>query len=242
MEEKELKTSPKQRVFIILIAIFMLGSIIASYAAIVASGAAGGKNATSTPGKVDEAKVAKYEEQYNELKDEFAEKTKDDFDKFIKYRSEITAYNEASANDNGVQKKDLKEGSGRKLTKEDSGYLAYYVGWCADETIFDSTFDDNKDPKSFKTILDASQGLIEGWSTGIDGMKLGGIREITVPGSLAYGDSMEICGGKNKPLKFIIMAKARDGELNDLATKLNEANMRLQYARYGIDYDAPAEE
>ena len=41
MDEKELKTSTKQRVFIILIAVLMVGSIIASYAAIVISGARG---------------------------------------------------------------------------------------------------------------------------------------------------------------------------------------------------------
>ena len=43
MDEKELKTSPKQRFFIILIAVIMLGSIIASYAAIVING---GKSST----------------------------------------------------------------------------------------------------------------------------------------------------------------------------------------------------
>ena len=69
-------------------------------------------------------------------------------------------------------------------------------------------------------------------------MKIGGIREITIPGELAYGDSMEICGGKNKPLKFMVMAKAKEGSLKTLAEELDEANMRLQYAYYGIDYDA----
>ena len=38
MDEKELKTSTKQRVAIIIIAVLMLGSIIASYAAIVFNG------------------------------------------------------------------------------------------------------------------------------------------------------------------------------------------------------------
>ena len=38
MEEKELKTSVKQRIGILLIAVIMVGSIIASYVAIVANG------------------------------------------------------------------------------------------------------------------------------------------------------------------------------------------------------------
>ena len=58
MEEKELKTSPKQRFFIILIAVLMLGSIIASYAAIVISGSQGGTTGEST--EIDDAKVAEY--------------------------------------------------------------------------------------------------------------------------------------------------------------------------------------
>ena len=235
MEEKELKTSPKQRIFIILIAILMVGSIVASYAGIVIGG--NQESTDVTTGEVDEEKVAEYTEAYNKAQAEFSEAAKEDFDKFIKYNSEVTAYNESSANSEGVQIKDLKEGTGRKLTEGDSDYLAYYVGWCADESVFDSSYDDNENPKAFAKILDASLGMIEGWNTGVEGMKIEGIREITVPGELAYGDSMEICGGKNKPLKFIIMAKEKGGKLDELSKKLDDAYMRLQYANYGIDYD-----
>lgn len=236
MEEKELKTSPKQRFFIILIAIFMVGSIVASYAAIVISGSQGA--ATSQAGEVDEAKIAEYTEEYNKVKDEFSKATQDDFNKFIKYKSEVSAYNETSANENGVQTKDLVKGTGKTITKDDSNYLAYYVGWCADESIFDSSYDDNSNPTAFAKILDASLGMIEGWTIGVDGMKTDGIRVITIPGELAYGDQMEICGGKNKPLKFMIMAKEKTDSLNNLSLKLDDAYMRLQYANYGIDYDS----
>lgn len=235
MEEKELKTSPKQRIFIILIAVIMVGSIVASYAAIVISGSQG--NAASTE-EIDEEKIAEYEAAYHELEEEFAEKTKSDFDKFIGYKSEIKAYNEASANDNGVQSEDLKIGTGKEITKDDSDYLAYYVGWCADESIFDSSFNDKDNPTAFAKILDASLGMIEGWTTGVEGMKTEGVRVITIPGNLAYGDSMEICGGTNKPLKFIVMAKEKTEELNDLSMRLDEAYMRWQYANYGMDYDS----
>ena len=235
MDEKELRTSPKQRFFIILIAVLMVGSIVASYAAIVASGAASSDTGES---QVDEAKIAEYQEAYDKIQAEFSEKTKDDFDEFIKYKSEIVGYNEASANDSGLQTRDLKTGSGKELADGDTDYLAYYVGWCADETIFDSSFDNQDNPKSFAKILDASVGMIEGWNAGVVGMKLDGIREVTIPGELAYGDSMEICGGENKPLKFLIMTKEKTEELSDLAEKLDDAYMRLQYANYGIDYDS----
>ena len=233
MEEKDLKTTPRQRIFIIFIAILMLGSIVASYIGIVLSG---NQNNTTDSANIDEAKVAEYEEAYNKLLKEFTETTKKDYDKFISYKSKtVKAFNESSANENGLKKNDLEKGSGEKVT--DNNYLAYYVGWCADESIFDSSFDNNDNPTSFAKILNPSLGMIEGWNAGVKDMHIGGIREITVPGELAYGDQMEICGGYNKPLKFLIMAVENKEPLKSLSSKLDEAFMRYQYAQYGIDYD-----
>jgi len=234
MDEKELKTSVKQRIFIIIIAVFMLGSIIASYAAIVISGSA---NNNEEETEIDEAKVAEYQEAYDKTLKKFQEATKDDFQKFLSYKgTSVKAYNEASANEGGVKTKDLESGSGDAVTEEN--YLAYYIGWCADETVFDSSFDDNDNPQGFRIAIDPSIGMIEGWNQGVKGMKLGGIREITIPGELAYGDSKEICGGTNKPLKFMVMAVANKDPLKTLAKELETASLRLQYASYGMDYDS----
>ncbi|MBR3329226.1 FKBP-type peptidyl-prolyl cis-trans isomerase [Candidatus Saccharibacteria bacterium] len=234
MDEKELKTSPKQRIFIIVIAVLMLGSVIAGYAAVILNG---GKAGSSSGGsEISEEKIAEYEAAYLEKESELKEVTKDDFRKFIQYKSEIVAYNESSANSGGIQTKDLVVGTGEEITDENADYLAYYVGWCADESVFDSSFDDNDNPTAFTKILNASVGMIEGWNMGVKGMKLGGIREITIPGELAYGDSMEICGGYNKPLKFIVMTKANEDPLKTISDEIEEAYMRLQYAHYGIDY------
>ena len=68
-------------------------------------------------------------------------------------------------------------------------------------------------------------------------MKIGGIREITIPGELAYKDQMEICGGYNKPLKFLVMAVANEDPLKSLSDELDLAYLKMQYAHYGIDYD-----
>lgn len=241
MEEKELKTSTKQRILIIVIAVIMLGSIIASYAAIVLNGGKSASGSTDTP-EIDQAKVAEYEEAYNKKVTEFAEATKSDYDKFMNYKGEIKAYNETAANEGALAKRDLKEGSGDAVKTDGSNYLAYYVGWCADESVFDSSFDNNDNPTSFAKILDPSLGMIEGWTAGVEGMKIGGIREITVPSELAYGDSMEICGGKNKPLKFLIMAVAKAEPIKSMAEELDKAFMRYQYAQYGIDYDSVGED
>ncbi len=234
MEEKELKTSIKQRIFIAVIAFIMLGSIIASYVAIILNGSKG----NSGTSKIDAAKLAEYQAAYEEKIAEFQTLSKADFDEFIKFRSEIKAFNENSANENGVQIKDLKIGDGVELSKEGDNYLAYYVGYCADESIFDSTLNDNSNPTAFEKVLDPSLGMIEGWNAGIEGMKIGGIRRITVPAELAYGESMEICGGTNKPLRFLVMAVADEEPIKSLANELDTAYIRYQYAQYGIDYDA----
>ena len=235
MDEKELKTSPKQRIFIILIAIIMVGSIIASYAAIVINGSKGAAGSTEA-GQIDDSKVAEYEAAYNEKLEEFKKASKSDYDEFIGFKSELKAFNEASANEAGVEVKDLKEGTGSEVS--DDNYLAYYVGWCADESVFDSSFDNNENPTAFSKILDPSAGMIEGWNEGVKGMKLGGIRRITMPGEMAYGDSMEICGGYSKPLRFMVMAIPKEEPMKSMAAELDDAYMRVQYAQYGVDYDS----
>lgn len=238
MDQNSVKTSTKQRVIIAIVAIVMLGSIIASYAAIVISGS---QKSSSTP-EVDQSLIsdltAKYEAKSAEV--DAAAKTFSDtyYNEFSAYQSEVKAYNETSANEGGLVKTDLKTGTGRELAEGDTDYFAYYIGWCADETIFDSSLDSG----ALKAPLSANVGLIEGWNLGVVGMKLGGVRELTIPGELAYANSREICGGMNKPLKFVIMAIEKQEPLATLSTELNDIMMRLQYAYYGIDYNAGAGE
>ena len=244
MDQKSLKTSPKQRIFISIIAIVMLGSIIASYAAIVISGNSSSASSSDSEG-VSNAVLLAYENEYSEASEKLASVTTDYFNEFIQYKSRVTAYNETAANSDGLAVYDLKEGTGRELTEGDNDYLAFYIGWCADEEVFDTTFDDPDDPTSFKGVFDlsyddpimGSSSPIEGWSLGVQGMKLGGIRELTIPGELAYGDSYEICGGYSSPLKFIIMAVENSGEVGDAAEAFSLAKTKLSLAyNYNIDY------
>lgn len=235
--EKELKTSTGQRVAIGIIAFIMLGSIIASYAAIIV----GQNSNSSSETKLSDERMAYYSSKYAEKLNTFKEVSASDYEVFSKYRSEVKAYNETSANESGVQARDLLAGTGRTLEDKDSDYLAYYVGWCADESVFDSSFDNDKNPSAFAKALDVSLGMIEGWYQGVSGMKLGGVREITIPGELAYGNQTEICGGYNKPLRFLVMAVANEEPLKTAASELDSAYMMLQYAYYGIDYEKEAE-
>lgn len=234
MEEKELKTSTGQRVAISIIAFVMLGSIIASYAAIIIGNSS---KSDSSESKLSDERMAYYQNNYEEKLGAFKEVSKNDFTAFSPYMSEVKAYNEKTANESGIQIRDLLAGTGRALGEKDGDYLAYYVGWCADETIFDSSLDNKTSPTSFSKALDVSVGMIEGWYQGAQGMKLGGVREITIPGELAYGDKTEICGGYNKPLKFLIMPVAAEDPLKTASKELDTAYMALQYANYGMDYE-----
>ena len=238
MDQELLKTSTTQRVIIGIIAFLMLGALIAS---LIGSTIAASQNANKANSDLDpelQAKIAKYQDEYNAKTDELVIASRDFYHEFVNYRSEIKAYNEAAANTVGVEVRDLKEGDGRVLEDGDLNYFAYYVGWCADETVFDSTFDSAAYPSRFSKILDPEVGLIEGWNAGVVGMRINGIREITIPGELAYGDSREICGGYNKPLKFMIMAVEKTDELVRISGELDIIQLKMQYAYYGLDYDA----
>ena len=230
MEEKTLKTSWKQRVAIIIVAVLLLGSVVLTYMLVVLNG-------NSSSDTSSEAQIAELTEEYQQKSEEIeaAAKPLSDkyFDEFVKYKSEVKSYNSANANAAGLETKDLKEGTGRTLTEGDTDYAAYYIGWCADGSIFDSSFDDNEDPSSLKAPLDAGIGLIEGWNQGVIGMKLGGVRQISMSGALAYGDTQEICGGTNSPLKFVVFAMEPDAKIKELNEELDDIYMRLYYAYAG---------
>ncbi len=59
----------------------------------------------------------------------------------------------------------------------------HYPGWLTDGKKFDSSKDRN-DP--FEFGLGARQ-VISGWDEGVQGMKVGGSRKLTIPPNLGYG-------------------------------------------------------
>lgn len=59
----------------------------------------------------------------------------------------------------------------------------HYTGWLTDGSQFDSSHDRDE---AFDFRLGARQ-VISGWDEGVQGMKVGGVRKLTIPPELGYG-------------------------------------------------------
>lgn len=88
-----------------------------------------------------------------------------------------------------LQKIDRKEGDG-EVVKKGATVVAHYTGALA------------KDGKVFQSSRDFGQaiefpldGVIEGWTEGVPGMKAGGIRRLVIPYEQAYGKDGRPDGG-----------------------------------------------
>jgi peptidylprolyl isomerase/FKBP-type peptidyl-prolyl cis-trans isomerase FkpA len=77
---------------------------------------------------------------------------------------------------------DTKVGTGAEAVTGNS-VMVHYTGWLTNGTKFDSS-KDRKEPFSFQ--LGAGQ-VIKGWDQGVAGMKVGGVRKLTIPPNLGYG-------------------------------------------------------
>jgi FKBP-type peptidyl-prolyl cis-trans isomerase FkpA len=77
---------------------------------------------------------------------------------------------------------DLVEGQGATAVPGQS-VSVHYTGTLTDGTQFDSSR--GRGPFNFQ--LGAGQ-VIQGWDRGVSGMRVGGQRKLTIPGSLAYGE------------------------------------------------------
>ena len=82
---------------------------------------------------------------------------------------------------NALQIIDVSEGTGETV-QPGATITAHYTGaLCKDGTIFQSSHDFGE------AISFPLSGVIQGWTQGVPGMKVGGTRRLVIPAAMAYG-------------------------------------------------------
>jgi len=86
--------------------------------------------------------------------------------------------------DSGLKYKDLVVGTG-DLVKSGDELSMHYTGKLEDGTVFDSSVERGT---PFTFTLNMGE-VISGWDEGVQGMNVGGKRELVIPSNLAYGEN-----------------------------------------------------
>ncbi|HSS39067.1 MAG TPA: FKBP-type peptidyl-prolyl cis-trans isomerase [Polyangia bacterium] len=93
-----------------------------------------------------------------------------------------SADSKKSGQPGGLQVEEVKPGEGAIATRGKT-VSVHYTGRLTDGTKFDSSLDRGQ-PIDFPL---GAGVVIKGWDMGIEGMKVGGKRKLTIPPDLAYG-------------------------------------------------------
>lgn len=185
-------TSSAQRIGIWVIVIILAIGTVTSFAAIIFM---------NQNDQTDKQRLAAACTDYKaELTKQTAALSDQYYPVFSAFSSRVAAFDKAGVTE--LKTEDLVVGDGEEITEE-STYKAYYIGWNPSGNVFDQSI---KNGALGDPITATPGGLIAGWSQGVAGMKVGGVREITIPSDLAYGEQDKSADiPPNTPLKFIVM-------------------------------------
>jgi FKBP-type peptidyl-prolyl cis-trans isomerase FkpA len=191
-------TKRSQRIAIWVIAIIMAIGTIGSFLIIILQN----DNQQSDQARLTELMSAyqmQTEEYQSRVDVQTTELSQKYFKDFNKYSDRPGVWDGKNVTE--LKKVDLKIGNGAEITAE-SSFSAYYLGWTPDGKVFDGSIDDGKLKAPFQVT---PGGVIEGWTEGAVGMKVGGVRELTIPSDKGYGEQGSGSIPANTPLKFVIM-------------------------------------
>ena len=103
---------------------------------------------------------------------------------------------DAKRTSSGLAYKFLKHGKGKQHPKADNTVEVHYSGWTPDGHLFDSSVRRGQ-PISFPL-----NGVIKGWTEGVQLMVVGDKVRFWIPSALAYGDTPSRPGAPAGPLVF----------------------------------------
>lgn len=105
-----------------------------------------------------------------------------------------------------LQIKDVKVGTGAVAKKGSSLSVTYIGVACSNGKVFDATYRDGGKPFTVSPL--GTAGVIAGWNQGLIGVRAGGVRELIIPPSLAYGPNGSGPIGKNETLIFLVTVES----------------------------------
>ncbi len=182
-------TSTAQRTGIWIIAIAMTFGTLAGFIAMILAP----QNQAADSARLEEV-YAEYQKQVTDQNSQLSEKY---YSTFAQFADRPAAFDANSVTE--IKSEDLKIGDGDTIA-EGTSYSAYYIGWNPTGKVFDQSIEGD----ALKAPI-AGGNLIEGWNEGVIGMKVGGVRLLTIPAAKAYGEAGQ---GEdipaNTPLKFIV--------------------------------------
>lgn len=131
--------------------------------------------------------------------------------------------------ESGLKYEVLTEGDGASPTAEDS-VTVHYEGTLMDGTKFDSSYDRGE------TITFPLNGVIKGWTEGLQLMKEGAKYKFTIPSELAYGEQGSGSIPPNSDLIFIVELFKVEVDEGKEFLKLNKDKTGIKVTDSGLQY------
>ena len=180
-------TKKSERIGVIIVMIVLLVGAIGSYVSMALS--------IDNEAQEQADYLAQYQ-QYLDQQKEAAQQNADESEALPNYSARTFDASQVDSLSIEV----LLPGDGETVTETDTVNVSYF-GWTSDGKIFDSTkkLEADDAPVSFSL-----SSVIEGWTTGVSGQKVGSVIRLTIPSAQAYGSSGSGIIPADAPLEFII--------------------------------------